>query len=557
MLHASRSPESTANDRITAPWTRTLRRLVHCSAAVVVAATSAIAPRAIAGSLALEPIGRYGVGAGSAAAEIVAYDPATRRAFVTNGRHTRVDVVDLADPYSPSLVTSVDVTPWGSGPTSVATAAGVVAVAVPAVPEHDPGQVVLLDTDGSYLGEVTVGALPDMLTFTPDGSRILVANEGQPNDAYTVDPEGSVSIVDLSGGVPSASVTTIGFTDFNAGGPREGELPADVRVFGPGATVAEDLEPEYIAVSADGATAWVTLQENNAVAVIDVALATVIRIDALGFKDHSLAANPLDASDRDGGITITTWPVRGMYQPDAVAVLTSGGATYVLTANEGDARDYGGFSEEERVDDLLLDPVVFPDAASLQQDANLGRLRITTTLGDDGADGDYEVLYCYGARSFSVWSGDDGSLLFDSADDLEQITATRVPAIFNSEGTPATFDDRSDNKGPEPEAITVGRVGGVDYAFIGLERIGGVMAYDVATPSAPVFRAYEPSATADRAPEGVAFVPATDSPLDEPLLLVTNEESGTLAVLRIHADGLFAGGFEGADTSRWSEAVVP
>jgi len=229
-----------------------------------------------------------------------------------------------------------------------------------------------------------------MLTFTPDGRFLLVANEGEPSDDYLVDPEGSVSIVDLGAGLPG-TVRTAGFSAF------AGTLlsPA-VRVFGPRASFAQDLEPEYITVSDDGRRAWVTLQDNNAIAEIDVERGVTIAIRGLGFKDHLLVGNGLDASDRDGpSINILTWPVRGLYQPDAIASYRVGGQTYLITANEGDARDYDGFSEEARVGALRLDPVAFPNAAALQSSAQLGRLTVTTANGDPDRDGDFDELYSF------------------------------------------------------------------------------------------------------------------------------------------------------------------
>ena len=245
------------------------------------------------------------------------------------------------------------------------------------------------------LATAPVGALPDMVTFTPDGELVLVSNEGEPSDDYTVDPEGSVSVIKVrpvlglgrraAGGgrdviraervVARTAVRTVTFGDFDEGRPRHDEVDEDIRIFGPGASVAQDLEPEYITVSDDSRTAWVTLQENNALARIDIGRLRVEALLPLGFNDHRLSGNELDASDRDGGVNIASWPVLGMYQPDAISSFEQGGQTYVVTANEGDARDYDGFSEEARVKDLVLDPTTFPDAATLQEDSNLGRLR--------------------------------------------------------------------------------------------------------------------------------------------------------------------------------------
>jgi hypothetical protein len=452
-------------------------------------------------------------------AEISAFDPATTRLFTTNAADNTVDRWDLSDPSSPQPLSAIDLSPCGAGPNSVAVANGIVAVAIEADPKTDPGVVAFFNAGGAFLGQVTVGALPDMLAFAPDGSTLLVANEGEPSDDYTIDPEGSVSIIDLSAGVAAATVQTADFTAFNGG------APAGVRIFGPGATVAQDLEPEYIVT--DGITAWVGLQENNALAIVDIASATVIDLIALGFKDHSLPGNGIDASDRDAGINIANWPVLGMYQPDALALINVGGVPYVLSANEGDARDYDAFSEEDRADGLALDPTVFPNAATLQLDENLGRLTITTATGNTDADPEFEQIVAFGARSFSVWNGLSGDLVWDSGDAFERITAEQGLPFFNDD------DGRSDNKGPEPEGIDVGIVDGRRYAFIGLERVGGIFVYDVTTPSAPVFVDLILADAPDERAEGIQFIPAEQTPTGTPWLVVTFEVSGTVAVYEL------------------------
>ncbi len=409
--------------------------------------------------ISLEPIGTYATGIfDEGAAEIAAYDPETQRLFVINGGTASLDVIDIRLPSLPRLAFSIDLTPYGGGGTSVDVYKGLVAVAVPAADETRPGSVVFFGPYGRFRGSVQVGALPDMLTFTPDGSRVLVANEGQPNDDYTVDPEGSVSIIDLTKGrgkgiITQAMVTHATFTHFN-----DDELDPRIRIFGPGATVAQDLEPEYIAVSQDGRLAWVTLQQNNALGILDVNDASFRELIPLGVKDHDLPENALDASDEDGRIQILNRPVRGLYQPDAIAAYRSAGAIYLVTANEGDSRDYEGFSEEERVADLTLDPTAFPDAEALQQEAALGRLRVTSADGDTDGDGDFDELFAFGGRSFSIRDA-AGRLVFDSGDDLERITAEELPAEFNSSNDEnGSFDSRSDDKGPEPEGVVLGRL---------------------------------------------------------------------------------------------------
>jgi DNA-binding beta-propeller fold protein YncE len=506
---------------------------------------------AAAGSaqIVLTPIGTYSTGIfAEGGAEIVAHDPVSQRLFVVNAQANRLDVLDIRKPWAPSRVSSIDLAPYGGGVNSVAVHGGIIAAAVENTNKQAPGKVAFFDASGAALASVTVGALPDMLTFSPNGSWLLVANEGEPLDYCTAgqanDPEGSVSVIDLRGGVAGLTqdkVRTAGFAAFN------GAVPAGVRVFGPNATAAQDFEPEYIAVSPDSTTAWVTLQENNALAIVDIASATVTSVVPLGTKDHSLARNALDPSDRDGGTRIAPWPVRGLYQPDSVAAYSFGSQPYLVLANEGDARDYECFSEEARVGDLELDLTVFPDAAALQKNEALGRLRTTTAGGDTDGDGDNDEILSFGARSFSIRNA-VGDLIWDSGNEIELITAAALPGGFNSNNDENdSVDSRSDDKGPEPEGVAVGSFRGRQYAFVGLERIGGVMVYDVTDPRAPFFVQYvnprrfegdaEAGTAGDLGPEGVLFIPREQSPIPRGLLVTGNEISGTVTIYSIKLKG--------------------
>lgn len=887
-------------------------------------------------AITISPLGTYSTGLlDASAAEIVAYHPATQRAYVVNGGDKTIDILDVSDPTAPALVSQIDMTQFGAAATSVDVYGDLLAVAAPAAEKTDPGIVLFLDPNGEVLAQVTVGALPDMLTFTPDGRHVVVANEGEPNDDYTIDPVGSISIIDVSAGVNAlsdADVRTAGFAQFN-----DAALDPRIRIYGPNATVAQDLEPEYAAISADSTTAYVTLQENNALAVVDLANAEVTALLPLGFKNldapvatlHSytiddlpllgvteagqeillggfsglfyegmdaserhifvthtdrgpnpepmdvdddgvaerpfalpdfqpvivrlaldadgnveileqigltrddgtpltglpnlageagmayadeepvdlfgapleldplgadmegivraedgtywmvdeyrpaiyhftpdgvlaaryvpegsnneetgiavgeealpaiyaqrranrgfeavalrdgilyafiqspidnpdtakdnsskastlvrilafdtntkatvgqyfyrldgkgvdkigdavvmpdgtflvmerdnatgaaarklvyhididaatnflgydlplgvelqsdlglarlgimpvakrlfvdlgaigyntvdkpeglalidentlavindndfgaggafdpatglleenpnptpvvlgivrLASNGLDASDEDGGISIQNWPVMSMYMPDAIAAYTVSDELYLVTANEGDARDYAGYSEEKRLGDLVLDVAVFPNAAELQREENLGRLRVSTASTDANGDGQVDRIAAYGGRSFSIWDT-AGNLVFDSGDAIERITADLLPDGFNSSGENDSFDSRSDDKGPEPEAVALGEIDGRTYAFVGLERIGGVMVWDITDPRAPLFVNYANNRdftvateeAGDLAPEGIVFVAAEDSPTGNPMIIVASEFSGT------------------------------
>jgi 2',3'-cyclic-nucleotide 2'-phosphodiesterase/3'-nucleotidase/5'-nucleotidase len=429
-------------------------------------------------------LGTYETGAfDEGAAEINAFDPDSDRLFVVNSNAVTIDILDVSDPSNPVLINQIDATQFGAGANSVAVKNGIVAVAIENETVTDNGKVVFFDADGNFLNEVEVGALPDMVTFTPDGTQVLVANEGEPDDG--VNPEGSVSIIDISGGVASATVAT---ADFKAFDGQEDALRAEgVRIF-PGIDFSKDAEPEYITVSPDGTQAFVSLQENNAFAVIDLATKQVTDVVGLGYKDYSLPGNGIDASDRDDAINIQNYPVFGMYMPDAIASYAVGGTTYIVTANEGDARD-----EDARVKDLVLDPVAFPNAAALQADEVLGRLEVSTIDGDTDGDGDYDALYAYGARSFTIFDT-AGNVIFDSGDAFEQITADLIPEFFNSTNDEnGSFDSRSDAKGPEPEGVVIGEVDGSTYAFVGLERLAA--SWCMTSPIPPILSSCSTSTT--------------------------------------------------------------
>ena len=538
---------------------------VIAAALVTQSAGSAVAappvPPVATEAVGLVPIGTYDAGDFEAGAEIVAHDPATQQLYVTNGEDDTVDIIDVSDPTTPSLVRQIDLSGLGDGPNSVAVGNDVVAVAIhvdpvetPAVSPVDPqpGVVAFFEPDGTPLGSVEVGVLPDMVTFTPDGQTVVVANEAEPvcgldlggneneDIANAVDPSGGVSLIDISGGDFTAlTATDLDFTSFDAGGA----LDPTVRVFFPGSTPSQDLEPEYVAVTPDGSTAYVTLQENNAVAVVDIATEEITAVVPLGYKDHSEPGNQLDPSDRDDdtvvgdpAIKIDSWPVHGMFMPDSIAAADIDGSTYLFTANEGDARDYDCYSEEVRIN--ALDFTGSTLDASLQDDDQLGRLNTTTATPTASP---VTELFSYGARSLSVWD-EDGQLVWDSGAELEAHVADAFPDFHNSQDNDAAeFDGRSDNKGPEPEALTVGQAFGSTYAFVGLERVGGVAVYDVSDPMAPEFTTYvNPGidgstgpGSDDISPEGMAFVDPGDSPTGTPLLAVANEVSSTTTIYEL------------------------
>lgn len=535
--------------------------------------------------LAVSPLASYETGVfDESAAEIVAYHAATKRLFSVDAQAAEVTVLDVADATAPRRAFALRLTgvpaadgsvvPEGAVANSVAVRPdGLGVVAVESHDKTEPGWLVVFDAagDGSALGAVRVGSLPDMVALTPDGRSAVVANEGEPADDFSVDPEGSVAVVALPATVTAPGQDAVRIADFHAweapaaGGTRA--LPDGVRVFGPDVAdasgslahrVSRNLEPEYVAVSGDSATAWVTLQEANAFAVVDLASATVTDLLPLGSVDHSQAGHGIDPSDRDGVATIRTVPVRGLYMPDGVASYEAGGQTYLVTANEGDAREWGDYVEGARVKDLGkkgLAPLCADNpAVGRTADSDLGRLNVTTASGLSADGSCYEQLYSFGTRSFSVWTA-DGERVFDSAEDFERITADALGDAFNTNHTETKGDGRSDDKGPEPENVTLGEVDGRTYAFVGLERAGGVMVYDVTDPRDVSFVTYvnardlgvsvedaiddgaDPAATlsaaGDLGPEGLTFIPAAGSPTGTALLAVANEVSGTTTLFTV------------------------
>ncbi|MBO9562730.1 MAG: choice-of-anchor I family protein [Niastella sp.] len=481
-------------------------------------------------------------GSSNASTEIVAYDSASKRLFVISALQNRLDIADFSKPDSIKPITSIDMVPFG-GITSVAVRNGLVVVAAPNVVKQQNGSVIFFNTDGVFQKQVTVGALPDMVTFTPDGKTIMVANEGEPNDSYTVDPEGSISIIDISGGIAGLTqnhVTTLDFTAFNA--QTTALVAAGVRRGNPVTTLSQNFEPEYITITPDSKKAWVILQEANAFAVVDIVTKKITEVWPLGKKDHSLPGNGFDASDR-GEIHIANWPVKGLYMPDGIANYTVNGVTYIVGANEGDDREYSAFNERVRVNAAAykLDSVAFPNAKELKDDNNLGRLRITTSSGDTDGDGDFDEIHLIGGRSFAIWNTTTKAVTFDSKDDFEQYLA-KTPEnnpLFNTDHESNSRKSRSSSKGPEPEGLALAAIEGKQYAFIGLERQGGVMVYDITDPADVKFVDYKnPRSTAtyggDNGPEGIIHISNTASPDGRHYILVANEISGTISIYRLN-----------------------
>jgi len=487
--------------------------------------------------------------AGSNSAEIVAFDPSVDRLYIANSIAGKLDIVNFSNPSAPLAITSISLANYG-GINSVVAHDSIIACAIEAVPAQNNGKVVFFDYNGNYINQVEVGAMPDMITFDRNYTKLLTANEGEPDATYANDPVGSVSVIDLTPGyaaLTNANVTNIGFASFNG---LETALRAQgIRVFSTSASVAQDFEPEYIAVSEDNSKAYVTLQENNALVIIDLSTNAIVSITALGYSSYNGASgNAMDASDQSGAVLITgNLPVKGAYMPDAMTYKTINGQGLLFTANEGDSREFGSVIDANRISSATfnsLDATAFPDQSILRNNKFLGRLNALKFSGDTDGDGDYDELHVMGGRSYSIWNAQTGSLVYDSKDLIEQITANNPTfgAIFNASnatGVPA-LKNRSDDKGPEPEGVAVSTINGSTYAFVSLERIGGVMMFNVDNPSAPVFVGYANNRSTtvsgpDLGAEGIIIISAADSPNGKTLVLLANEVSSTLSIYQINS----------------------
>ncbi|THB80566.1 MAG: alkaline phosphatase [Desulfobacteraceae bacterium] len=426
-------------------------------------------------------------------------------------------------------------------------------------PDIGGGKILLYTTEGDFKGAANVGHLPDMVTFLPDGNGLVSANEGEPADDYSVDPKGSVSIITLNKKVDGLvqDVTTLTFEGV--------KVPDNVRIK-PGSTPDVDLEPEYVAVNEDGSKAWVTLQENNALAIVDLKDKSIMAVKSLGAKDF----DTIDIDSKDGAkVSKAPENVFGLYQPDTIVAYRTGGADYVVTANEGDDREYDAWEDYAKAASLKkkkgarFSPQLDRDILGQK---GKKKLRILKDMGKD-ANGVYTQLYLAGTRSFSIWDA-DGNQVYDSGNDFETYLAANYAKVFNTRvddvkkqkdidelkednipyeiiGKKAYFwegvDARSQKKGCEPEALALTKIGSKTFAYIGLEKQGGLFIYDITNPKSPVFVDYFndikydalPTRSGDLAPEGmVAFVQDKKH-----YLAVANELSGTIAVYQLANDG--------------------
>ena len=479
-------------------------------------------------ALTLERTGQVTVGTANAdggVAEIVAYDRINRKAYVVNGQDgvllqldlladgsltggKEIQVKDLIEGFAYGDMTSVSVDPEN----------GNVAVALQDADFTKEGRVAVLDQEGSLVECYTVGVQPDMLTYTKDGSKILTANEGEPRNGLgggAADPAGSVSVIDTKSG----TVKTAGFEGFTADELLQNGVllgKADGQIIAP----ATDLEPEYIAVNSEGTKAWVSLQEANAIAVLDLNTGTFTAVKGIGFVDYSQEGSAVDLVKDEVYGPKTYENTLGVRMPDGISIYESDGRTYILTANEGDAREWGQYENTDKI------TVTASDGTEAE--------KVEVLLPDYVAGLEEGTGYLLGGRSFSVFD-EDLNLVYDSGRDFEEKTSGYLGEWFNCSNDDLEVDSRSRKKGPEAESLTVGHVGNNTYAFVALERIGGILVYDITDPGSISYvnyintRDFSAEIAGDVSPEGLCFVSSNDSGSGKPVLLAACEVSGTLA----------------------------
>jgi hypothetical protein len=505
-------------------------------------------------------------GDGEGSAEIATFHAGSKRVFATNGVKNNIDIFDISDVSNPKKVGSVALSPYGNDVTSVAAGKDVVVAVVnvadkfsaTGVPTTTNGKIVVFDTNGTVLSSPDVlGVLPDSVSFAPNGTTALVAIEAQPvcakDDPATTakedadyskasDPVGGVTVVDLSD--PSAPVLRFaGFDQFTVADMRAKGIAVSAVVN----NVSKDFEPEFVS-AVDNNYAYVTIQEANAIGKLNIQSATFESITRA--FESKVARVARDTSDRDAGAGPRTYTnVVGASQPDAIAGFSVGAGQYFVTANEGDAREYTCLNDDLRGSALKVDSRRFPDWKTWSGSAALGRAKVNPTIGDKDGDGDIDTIHLRGSNSMTMYR--NGIAIWDSADLLDQIQ-TQAFGVANINGSHSLSSDkstmnyvgqdRSDDKGGEPEGVAVGMVGDRRIAILGLERMTALAIFDITAPGNPVFQEWlqmlPTKATPAKdvkhwSPEGIVFVPANKSPSGKALIITSYELSGSLSIHQI------------------------
>ena len=500
-------------------------------------------------AISLTKIGSYDSGYSNkdgGVTEIISYDKVKNNAWVVNGATGKLDILSLEQVTGgisdkipvksldiPAMVAKVVPDFQYGDMTSVAVNGdlGIAAVALQDADYSKHGYAAILTTEGELLTMIEAGCQPDNIVFTPDGTKILVANEGEPREGIgegIIDPAGSVTVITLdTADVQKSIAVTVGFEAFDS--ERETLIENGI-IMVKDNLPSVDFEPEYIA--ATNQKAYVALQENNAIAVLDLDTKEYNGVYSLGYKDLSMEKDALDLVE-DGVYEAKTYDAASAYMPDGIAVYETEGKVYILTANEGDAREWGDYCNEIKATVTAVDGTEAEKVRTIDAEVTDGLPEGETVL--------------YGARSFSIYRADNDGLtkVYDSGNDFETKTAEYFPAYFNISNDDNAFDSRSPKKGPEPESVVIGKVEDKTYAFTALERIGGIMVYDITDPEKVAFCNYintrdfseDPEVveklTGDIAPEGLTFISTENSPSETPILLAAFEVSGTVGAYAV------------------------
>ncbi len=505
-------------------------------------------------------------GDGEGSSEIATYHAGSKRIFATNGVKNSIDIFDITDVANPKKVGAVSLAPYGNDVTSVAAGQDVIVAAVhvtetfsaTGVPTTPNGKIVVFDPNGKVLSSSDIlGVQPDSVTFAPNGTTALVAIEAQPvcakdnpataekentDYAKASDPVGGVSIVDLTN--PAAPVVRFaGFDKFTVAQMKAKGIAVSSVVN----NVSKDFEPEFVS-AADMKYAYVTIQEANAIGKLNIESATFVAVTRAFESKLSTVAR--DTSDRDSGAGPRNYAnVVGASQPDAIAAFKMGAARYFVTANEGDAREYSCLDDDLRAASLKVDPWRFPNWSTLSASAALGRAKVNPTIGDSNGDGDIDTIHLRGSNSMTMYR--NGVVIWDSGELLDQIQ-TKAFGVANINGSHSLSSDkstmnyvgqdRSDDKGAEPEGVAIGMVGDRRVAILGLERMTALAIFDITDPGNPVFQEWlqmlPTKATPAKdvkhwSPEGIVFVPADKSPSGKALIITSYELSGSLSIHQI------------------------
>ena len=477
----------------------------------------------------LEEVGRLTRANGLSGSEISTYIASQKMLVTTSGDH-EVFLISLENPEKPQILESLNFK--GEVP-CVSTHRDFLAIAEMNNPKTSPGTLHLYKVQNRKLNKLksfTVGAHPDMVAFAPDGKTLLVANEGEPDDEAEVDPEGSISLIDISNGFETARVSELDFAAFDSLSLAN----AGVRLVGPGRYL-QNIEPEYISYSPDSKFAFATLQENNAVAKIDVKKAKITDVWGLGTVDHAQKGNEFDYR-KNKKIELENAPIRGYLQPDGIKAFEAAGKLYFITADEGAKRDDDpATSDVTTAQSLKAQGRLNESVFTAEQAQKMGKLPIDALNPCDGNE-PCRYLNTFGGRSVSIFDAQTGTRIWNSGNALEKFLAEHHPGLFNWNSKKGKIkpDSRSDDLGPEPENVTVGKTKSGLYAFVAVERSSGIAVFDLKNPKKPQILDYFTSST-DRGPEGVLFIPAENSPeKGVPFLVVGYEYSTTLSIYRVN-----------------------